>query len=176
MFSRPGRLSIVLFIFSSASSQACNYEDYLFTVESYQPAFEKFLVHSELTVGDLNGRIVEAVYPVCDGGRHSNFVDFYVSNGTVRLVGNSVSFGGAADAERYYEDLLTYLSGEYKLGQSRAVHGEGGVVSERHALLTDQSDGITLNLSMVPEYDFKEYTVYLESYFGSYNPLMEEVR
>ena len=167
-------LSVGLLAFGTASSLACTYSDYLLTLDNYAPAFEKFLVASDQDVDDLDGHIVEAAYPVCDRDDLFNFVYFYVADSAVRLVGNSVTFGAASDAEAYYSQLLEQLSAEYDLGEVRTVQGEGGVVSERHASLTSQSGGLTLNLAMVTEYDFGEYSVYLESYVGAGHPLLEE--
>ena len=169
-------LSAGLFAFSTASSLACTHSDYLLTLDNYAPAFEEFLAASDQDVGDLDGHIVEAAYPVCDRDDLFNFVYFYVADSAVRLVGNSVTFGAASDAEAYYSELLEHLSAEYDLGEVRTVPGEGGVISERHALLSGQSGGLTLNLAMVTEYDFGEYAVYLESYVGAWHPLVEEAR
>lgn len=169
-------LSAGLFAFGTASSLACTHSDYLLTLENYAPAFEEYLAASEQDVGDLDGHIVEAAYPVCDRDDLFNFVYFYVADGAVRLVGNSVTFGAAGDAEAYYSEVLEYLSADFDLAEVRTVQGEGGVISERHASLSSQSEGLTLNLAMVTEYDFGEYAVYLESYAGAGHPLLEEAQ
>lgn len=169
-------LSAGLFAFGTAGSLACTYSDYLLTIDNHVPAFEEFLAASDQSVGDLDGHVVEAAYPVCDRTDLFNFVYFYVSGGAVRLVGNSITFGAASDAEAHYSELLAQLSADYGLEENRTVQGEGGAISERHARLSGRSGGLTLNLAMVTEYDFGEYAVYLESYVGAEHPLLEEVQ
>lgn len=169
-------LPTVLLALTCSNSLACTYSDYLLTLENHEPRFKEFLAASNQGVGDLDRHIVDAAYPVCGKAEHFNFVHFYVADGSVRFVANSITFAVASDADEYYSKLFAYLSAEYNLQQSRTVQGESKVVRERHARFSGQAGGLTLNLAMVTEYDFGEYSVYLESYLGEENPLMQEAQ
>lgn len=169
-------LSAVFLVVGAANSWACTYSDYLLTLGNHNSAFEDFLVASGQNVGDLDGHIIEAAYPVCDRADLFNFVYFYIAGGAVSLVGNSVTFGAVSDAEAYYSEILAHLSADYDLEESRTVQGDNGVISERHARLSGQAGTLTLNLAMVTEYDFGEYAVYFESYAGQSHPLLEEAQ
>lgn len=159
-------LVIAAIFCSSGVSAACDNGDYLVTLRNYSSYFGDLAQSLDQGESAQNSFIVTRIFPVCDESELQRYVGLFIHDSIVKSVGNSVSFDTRNDAEEYLEDLLSYLSGEFEVASRLNTLGDDGDYPQIVIKLNETNGDTFMDLSLVYEADFSQFTVYLENHSG----------
>lgn len=159
-------LIIAVSIMMVGGASACEYSNYVATLYNYESFFED----AELILAEANQSTDPSVeleiHPVCGRSDKQNQIGLFLVNGSVRSVGNSVTFDVKREAEAYMNDLLSYFSADFEVVERTNIPGDDGDFSQVYFTLDEKKGDTWIELSMVTEYEFGQFMVYLESHQG----------